>query len=287
MLNRKGKQKVLEEQKSNVSLYRKVIERSKSSSDDDIWLITMSDLMSLLLICFIMFFVMVKNKEVDIDLKMDLRPDMADAAEVGVPVKSPDGDKLTVNSVENLPESMDITGIDDKTKQYANAVETIKSELDEYIKSLDLGNKVITTIDNDDIVITLKEEITFRSASAELIDDASFILENIASIINENESCIVEIDGHTDNLPINTPLYPSNFELSLARATSVLDFFSNMYGLDENRFFIRGNADMYPVFPNDSAENRAKNRRVEIRLRAINDSRSVDDVAFDIDNIGT
>jgi len=89
----------------------------------------------------------------------------------------------------------------------------------------------------------------------------------IAESIRKNPSYTVEIDGHTDNLPIHTPHYPSNWELSEARATSVLKCFIDTYGIDPSRFYIRGYADRRPLVSNDSPEHRAQNRRVEIRLK--------------------
>ncbi|MCI4626431.1 MAG: flagellar motor protein MotB [Candidatus Magnetoovum sp. WYHC-5] len=267
---------------SKVSLYRRVIARSKSSSDDDIWLITLSDLMSLLLVCFIMFFVIAKNQKVNIDLNMT----MANAAEMDVQSRLPGLSAMNTDilySLPALPETAKGTATDE-VKEYASTVERIKKELDMSIQALKLEEKVTTSVDDNDLIIRMKEDVTFNSASAELIDDAKPILDSIAQIINENKSCIVEIDGHTDNLPIKTPLYPSNFELSLARATSVVDFFTQAKGIDEKKFFVRGNSDLRPITSNDAPENRAKNRRVEIRLRTLDTDMAQSDNKYNIDD---
>jgi chemotaxis protein MotB len=93
------------------------------------------------------------------------------------------------------------------------------------------------------------------------------LIAGIAEIIRTNPSYTVEIDGHTDTVPIHTSRFPSNWELSVARATSVLKYFIDVQGMDPSRFYVKGNADQRPVAPNDTPEQRAQNRRVEIRLR--------------------
>ncbi len=120
---------------------------------------------------------------------------------------------------------------------------------------------------NKDIVITMTEGITFKPAKSEILDKSGPIMGEIAESIRKNPSYTVEIDGHTDNLPIHTSQYPSNWELSEARATSVLKCFIDRYGIDPSRFYIRGYADRRPLVSNDSPEHRAQNRRVEIRLK--------------------
>jgi chemotaxis protein MotB len=113
----------------------------------------------------------------------------------------------------------------------------------------------------------MKEKVTFNPAEAEIIQSSGPILSNIAEIIKEHPSFLVEIEGHTDNIPIKTSHYPSNWELSVARATNVLKFFIDNHSIDPSRFSVKGSADQKPVASNDSPENRAKNRRVEIRLK--------------------
>jgi chemotaxis protein MotB len=74
------------------------------------------------------------------------------------------------------------------------------------------------------------------------------------------------ISGHTDNRPIATPRFPSNWELSTARAIAVAHFLMQGIGLDKSRIIVAGHADTRPLVRNDTADKRAKNRRVEIRV---------------------
>ncbi|MBF0566970.1 MAG: flagellar motor protein MotB [Nitrospirae bacterium] len=93
------------------------------------------------------------------------------------------------------------------------------------------------------------------------------LLDKVAEIIQLYPQYAVEIDGHTDNVPINTHAFPSNWELSAARATNVLKYFINVHGMNPTRFYVKGSADSRPIVPNDTHEHRAQNRRVEIRLK--------------------
>jgi chemotaxis protein MotB len=223
--------------------YMRLAEQSKSSVDSDSnWLITLSDVLSLILVFFIMFFMMTKNAEKD--------------------------KKAQEHETVNL--ALPIPGL--RTSSEA-AEEQIKREMDSLIKNLDMENDVSVQAVSKGIMITLKEKVTFRPGEAEILKDSGPILENIAHIIRSCPSYTVEIEGHTDNVPINTRLYPSNWELSVARASSVLKYFITDQGIDPSRFAIKGNAEQRPIVPNDTPEQRARNRRVEIRLKEMEAAR--------------
>lgn len=213
----------------------RLIDKSKSSIDSDSnWLITLSDVLSLLLVFFIMFFVMSRRAG---DQK---RPAEGGALNI---VSRPDLRPVHVN--------------EDK----------IKAELSSAIKKLQMEDNVSVRSFNNEVVVTMNEKVTFRPGETDILKDLFPMLGHIADIIKRYPSYNVEIDGHTDNVPISTPLYPSNWELSVARATSVLKYFIDSQGIDPSRFSIKGNADQRPLVPNDTPEHRAQNRRVEIRLR--------------------
>jgi chemotaxis protein MotB len=216
---------------------RMLIEKSRSSIDSDSnWLITLSDVLSLLLVFFVMFFVAAKTTGGPLQAKIDkaLNPPSSDADM-----------QMTTSTVG----------------------EKIKDEMNSEIKKLDLEDDVsVRTVDKE-VIITMKDKVMFRPGQADILNSLTPMLENIARIIQRHPSFLVDIEGHTDNIPIRTRLYPSNWELSVARATSVLKYFINNYGIDPSRLSIKGNADQKPAAPNDTPENRAQNRRVEIRLK--------------------
>jgi chemotaxis protein MotB len=216
---------------------RMFIEKSRSSIDSDSnWLITLSDVLSLLLVFFVMFFVISKN--------------------TGRPVKT-DIDKALNQPSKDADVQMTASTVSEK----------IKDEMNSEIKKLDLENDVsVRTVDKE-VIITMKEKVTFSPGQADILNSLNPMLDNIACLIQRHPSFLVDIEGHTDNIPIRTSLYPSNWELSVARAMSVLKYFINNHGIDPSRLSIKGNADQKPAVPNDTPEDRAQNRRVEIRLK--------------------
>jgi chemotaxis protein MotB len=113
------------------------------------------------------------------------------------------------------------------------------------------------------IIIRIREKGSFPSDDARLNRDFIPILDKIHDVLVKTEGKIA-VAGHTDNVPINTPRYRSNWELSTSRATSVVHEFLKTGQIPANRFVLEGYAETQPLLPNDTSENRARNRRVEI-----------------------
>ena len=118
---------------------------------------------------------------------------------------------------------------------------------------------------SDRVLIRIREKGSFSSGKAKLKKDFLPILLLIAEVLNQRDGHFV-ITGHTDDIPIETRQFRSNWELSAARAASVVHYFIREGGIDPERMEIRAMADNEPVVPNDSWENRAQNRRVEISV---------------------
>jgi len=120
-------------------------------------------------------------------------------------------------------------------------------------------------IDDRRVKLTLELPQFFPLGSAELTSTAIDALESLVIPIKAFPNDII-IEGHTDNLPIAAGFrYPSNWELSVARAVSVINFFTSK-GLNPRQFVAGGYGEYHPLAPNDSEENMAKNRRIEITI---------------------
>jgi chemotaxis protein MotB len=113
------------------------------------------------------------------------------------------------------------------------------------------------------IIIRINEKGSFPSGAAVLKAGFEPVMEKITAAVNDSVG-IVHVAGHTDNIPISTDWYRSNWELAASRAVTVAHFMLDKKGTDPERIIVQGYADTRPLVPNDSAENRAKNRRVEI-----------------------
>jgi flagellar motor protein MotB len=143
--------------------------------------------------------------------------------------------------------------------------EELRGEVERYVKEtgLDQGVGVVST--QHELLVSLKDTVPFASGSAELRQETLPVLEKVAALVHSHPDLAVEILGHTDDIPITTPEFPSNWELSAARASRVARYLVER-GIDPTRVSTQGYASFRPLLPNTSAENRAANRRVEIRL---------------------
>ncbi len=226
------------ERASSMSYHRLMNGLDETVDSDSNWLISLSDLLSLLLVFFIMFVVMTKGS--------------------GANEKT-----RSVEGKSHVPPVVEL-----ERKALVNG-ETIRDEIKSGMSALDLGDDVSILGTNREIIITIKEKVTFRPAESDILRSFEPVLDNIAEVIHKYPYYHAEIIGHTDNVPINTSRYPSNWELSVARAASVLKYLVDNRYIDSSRLSIKGIADQEPIAPNDTPTNRAKNRRVEIRLKRV------------------
>ena len=139
-----------------------------------------------------------------------------------------------------------------------------KEKLEEYIKENNLQDQVSTELSEEGLMIRLKEKALFSSGSASLEGDAERLMPVIANLLSSMPERVT-ISGHTDNVPIATAQYPSNWELSSARAVSVMrGLMQAQPTLNPARFSALGYGEYRPVASNDDEAGRAQNRRVEI-----------------------
>ncbi len=137
--------------------------------------------------------------------------------------------------------------------------ETIQS----YIQAAGLENTMSIYLEERGIILQISDALLFDPAKADLKPGALDMLTYIADVLEKTDNPVI-IEGHTDNVPINTFLFPSNWELSVARAVVVLRYLVETKGLAPERFIASGYGEFHPVASNLTAEGRAKNRRVNI-----------------------
>lgn len=145
----------------------------------------------------------------------------------------------------------------DLAEQYEELKQSLLDELEEGVVAIEKeGNR---------IKIRIREKGSFPSGSARLDPGFYDVLERIAKVLSAKPGQIV-VAGHTDNVPINTGRFRSNWELSSARAVTVLHGLLRDSTMDPNRVLVQGFADTRPIASNDTPEDRAQNRRVELIL---------------------
>lgn len=142
----------------------------------------------------------------------------------------------------------------------ANAPLGIAAQVRDAMSTLKLGDQLDITEVADAVRIDLANDVVFALGRAELHSEGKQVLDQLIELFN-NETYNIDVEGHTDNLPIKTAQFPSNWELSSTRATQVARYLISQ-GIAPTRLRAVGYADTKPRQENDSAENRAKNRRV-------------------------
>ena len=146
----------------------------------------------------------------------------------------------------------------------------LKAKLDAYAKAHGFANKVQSVIERRGLVVrVLTDNLLFDSGSATLQPGADQLLTEVAQLLNLDPTHPITVEGHTDNQPIATAQFPSNWELSTARATNVVRFLISR-GINRYRLGAVGYADLHPIASNATAAGRAQNRRVEIVLMRLN-----------------
>jgi chemotaxis protein MotB len=114
------------------------------------------------------------------------------------------------------------------------------------------------------VFISISDKLLFKSGSYNVTDKAYTVLEKIAKVINDQPKMEVMIEGHTDTTPIKRDLIQDNWDLSALRATSITRILQYKYGVKPERLIAAGRSQYVPLAPNDTAENKAKNRRTKI-----------------------
>jgi chemotaxis protein MotB len=117
----------------------------------------------------------------------------------------------------------------------------------------------------DMLTVDVAEQLFFDSGRADLKDTGKAVLKKVGEAIKGYNDKVVRVVGHTDNVPIKTKTFPSNWELSVARATTVVRYLQET-GVPPDRMVASGRAEYQPVADNDTPEGRKKNRRIEITL---------------------
>lgn len=140
--------------------------------------------------------------------------------------------------------------------------ELLHERVEEIISEDDL-NGIQVNLDERGLVIRFVEGVLFDSGKADIKNEARAILDKIAPLLIDTHRHI-RIEGHTDNLPINTREFPSNWELSTARAVNVVKYFIEKHNFSPYILSAAGYGEYRPIAPNDSDKNRALNRRVDI-----------------------
>ncbi len=223
--------------------------------DEATWLVTYADLMTMLLVFFVLLYTLASFE------KEKYRKAVED-----IKVKVEQGQNLIgLTELMEIPETADtqisiedITGLRSRTR-------SLFENLSRFARQSHQRDDISTRILDGKIIVTIQGKALFDSGSAALNSASLSIFDEIIQILKDYPDYNINIKGHTDDIPISTPIFPSNWELSAVRATTVLKYLISK-GVDPRKLTATGYGDVMPLVPNTSEKNRAQNRRVEFVL---------------------
>lgn len=218
--------------------------RRKAEQVSASWLTTYSDLVTLLLCFFVMLF-----------------------AFSNLDVKKFQGIMAYFQGSRGVLDGSNVIEIPDLRDQEEIDLEELKSALEEYATSSNLEEEITVSIDERGLIIRFMDRVLFDPGKAELKPEAREILDTVAEILQRDEfkDKAIKIEGHADTTPVSPKDgFPTNWELSTARATNVLRYLVEQRGIEGERISASGYSYYRPIAPNDTKENKAKNRRVDI-----------------------
>lgn len=225
--------------------------RKKRKPDDintNAWMDTYADTITLLLTFFILLYSMSstdneKLKVIAAALKGEI---------TGIPTK-----------LEDTPDALE--GVLEQGIGLKNPYDALVEQVQDIINESGLTESIKIREEDTGVVLQLSESILFDTGLADLKPESTKVLDIISKLIPSIQNDIM-VQGHTDNVPINSSTYKSNWELSTQRAVCVVKYFIENKGLDPTRFSATGYGEYKPLVDNTTAENRAINRRVDILI---------------------
>jgi chemotaxis protein MotB len=222
------------------------------------WLTTFNDLVTLLMVFFVLLFTMGS-----IDNKM--MQEFQYALQSGLGVLG-EGSRVAVSVQEgqtsgSLAELMSQAGGQPAPEAEGEEVQAIEETLAEFAAAPGVNVRY----SKQGAHISFEDGLFFNFGKADINSSGFALLDKMAVLIH-NMPGSVRVEGHTDNVPIHTRRFPSNWELSIARAVSVVKYFAEVGKINPARLSAVGYGESRPLAPNDSPDHRAKNRRVEIVL---------------------
>lgn len=218
--------------------------RRKAEQVSASWMTTYSDLVTLLLCFFVMLY-----------------------AFSNLDVKKFQGIMAYFQGSRGVLDGSNVIEMPDLRDQEEIDLEELKNALEEYATSSNLEEEITVSIDERGLIIRFMDRVLFDPGKAELKPEAREILDTVAEILQRDEfkDKAIKVEGHADTTPVSPKDgFPTNWELSTARATNVLRYLVEQKGIEGERISASGYSYYRPIAPNDTKENKAKNRRVDI-----------------------
>lgn len=219
------------------------------------WLVSYADFMTLLMIFFVVMYAM---SNIDSAKYKQMSESLNSAMGGG---KSVIGSSDAPNITETIPDVKPEELSEEAREQ--QKLNEVKFAVDKYIEDNKLKGSVNSSLQERGLVISFEDNIFFDSGKAEIRENMKEKLDSVANILKKMDNYL-RIEGHTDNLSINTREFKSNWQLSSVRAANVVEYLVVKDGMPAARLSSVGYGEHRPIVSNDNEQNRSKNRRVDI-----------------------
>ena len=232
----------------------KRIKKEKDNSER--WMLSYLDFITLLMIFFLMMYAM---------STVDSSKATALAKSLKVGFNSGNGENIiAISDDTNAPPTV----VDQETLDAlaeTEKLEDIKKKVDELVNNSELKGSVTTTIQERGLLISFNDSVFFNSGEANIKTDWQGKLKSISKVLNGLDNYI-RVEGHTDNVAINTDYFPSNWQLSSVRAANVVQFLITQGNVRADRLSSVGYGEYRPIKSNDTEDGKSSNRRVDILI---------------------
>jgi len=232
------------------------------------WLITYSDMVTIILCFFIIFFMM--NAE-ELSVLSHLKENLSEEVEVMATEVEEKSQKIDHLSDENIRLAEENLGLTESLENLQFALNEAKTGEEasmsfiQYLQDKEIMDFVEIIENERGLAIRFSDQVLFDSGEAALNAEGLMLLEEMAETLKDMElENHMIIEGHTDNVPTDPANYPSNWELSLDRSMGVARYFIDEKDFSEHQISVSGYGETRPLASNEEPEGRAKNRRIEI-----------------------
>ncbi|MDQ2650662.1 MAG: flagellar motor protein MotB [Actinomycetota bacterium] len=245
-------------------------EEEEEHENHERWLITYADMITLLMVLFIVLF---SISQVDLAKFKQFKAGLNEFGNgESSLIELHEGGLLTEPQLATLTEAENALAEKQATTETVErervTLQQAQAQITEQLRVAGLDQVARFRYEARGLIVTIvTDRVLFAPGSADLTPDGKAILDVVSDALAPLPN-LLAVEGHTDAVPINTERFPSNWELSTARATSVLRALVTGHGIDADRLSAAGYADQRPLATNDSADGRAQNRRVEIVVRS-------------------
>lgn len=256
--------------------------QAEASKGSPAWMATFSDLMNLLLCFFVLLFSMSTVSEEKFEMviaslqsKISIFPlgseSVGEGSMVGGGIRQLEFLDNYYNELANSKSEEESQEEGDLKEQYAEEAleesEEMAEEIQEAMEQMGIADAVEIDFDEQYVMLNLSGAILFESGNSEILPEAKLILEKVAVVLNQYDKNIIEVEGHTDNVPVSmNSRYESNNVLSMYRALSVADYIREITKLNPAYIKSSGRGDFVPIADNTTEDGRARNRRVVIKI---------------------